>query len=69
MGPTAAINCDINWVIAPSLTFNAAVSFVHVLLFSRLGYNNCAFMFAGLPGVMMENLRRWVMDGGRVTLL
>src|SRR6218665_124482 len=43
-------------VIARSLTFNAAVSLVHVFVFSRLDY--CSSIFAGLPGVRMEKLRR-----------
>src|SRR6218665_382965 len=43
-------------VIARSLTFNAAVSPVHAFVFSRLDY--CSSIFAGLPGVRMEKLRR-----------
>src|SRR6218665_1081802 len=43
-------------VIARSLTFNVAVSFVHAFVFSHLDY--CSSIFVGLPGVRMEKLRR-----------
>ena len=38
------------------MTFNAAVSLVHAFVFSHLDY--CSSIFAGLPGVRMEKLRR-----------
>ena len=43
-------------VIAPSLTFKAEVSLVHAFVFSRFDY--CGSIFAGLPQVQMERLRR-----------
>ena len=43
-------------VIARSLTFNAPVFLVHGFVFSRL--DHCSSIFAGLPGVRMEKLRR-----------
>jgi len=45
-------------VIARSLTFNAAVSLVHALVFSRL-LDYCSSIFAVLQVVRMEKLR-WV---------
>src|SRR6218665_179959 len=44
------------YAYACSLTFNAAVSLVHAFMFSCLDY--CSSIFAGLPGVWMEKLRR-----------